>query len=315
MQEAQISKAFNMKKIVYPLIIACIINILVPNIFYGKDKLGLIIIAHGSPMPAWNAPVLALEDEVLKILTEKGDNPFTAVRIALMEFNEPSINTVIDEMEKSGIDRVYALPLLIAPSGHSLFDMPAILGLYYESEIIQQIKEEGMTIADTKMNITLGPTLDSGGVLKEIMLNRVNELSASPQTEGVVLLAHGDHYFQPIWDVICGEIGSYICAKTGIEHYDYAYAEVGQTFIVEALPAIIRMAEKCDRTIVIGLYLSMGVDRMANNSVLSIGRMKMESKEILEGYTIVFADKGLLPDKRISQWIAQKGLEWAAELP
>ena len=304
-----------MRKIIYPLFFACITSILAPSIFYGKEKLGLLIIAHGSPMPAWNAPVLALEDEVLMILNEKGDNSFTAVRVALMEFNEPSINTVIEEMEKNGIDRVYALPLLIAPSGHSLFDVPTILGLYYESEIVREIKEEGTTIADTKIKITMGPTLDSGDVLKEIMLDRVNELSASPQTEGVVLLAHGDHYFQPIWDALCGEIGSYICAKTGIEHYDYACAEVGQTFIAEAVPIILRMAEKCDRTIVVGLYLSMGVDRMANNSVLSIGRMKMESKEILEGYTIVFADKGLLPDQRISQWIVEKGLEWAAELP
>ncbi|NQS98993.1 MAG: hypothetical protein HQ591_11105 [candidate division Zixibacteria bacterium] len=304
-----------MRKIIYPLFFACITSILAPSIFYGKEKLGLLIIAHGSPMPAWNAPVLALEDEVLMVLNEKGDNPFTAVRVALMEFNEPSINTIIEEMEKSGLDRVYALPLLIAPSGHSLFDVPTILGLYYESEIVREIKEEGTTIADTKIKITLGPTLDSGDVLKEIMLDRVKKLSASPETEGVVLLAHGDHYFKPVWDVICGEIGSYICAKTGIEHYDYAYAEIGQTFIAEAVPMILRMAEKCDRTIVVGLYLSMGVDRMANNSILSIGRMKMESKEILEGYTIVFADKGLLPDQRISQWIAEKGLKWAAELP
>ncbi|HDL18084.1 MAG TPA: sirohydrochlorin cobaltochelatase, partial [Bacteroidetes bacterium] len=103
--------------------------LLLSTIVYAQEKYGLIIIAHGSPMPQWNEPVLKLEKEVETIMSQKGNNQFSAIRVALMEFNEPSINTVIKDFENIGIDKVYTIPLLIAPSGHSLFDIPTILGL------------------------------------------------------------------------------------------------------------------------------------------------------------------------------------------
>lgn len=302
-----------MNKIIVTLVLTLLMGIFSLKAFSGQQKLGLLIIAHGSPKPEWNAPVLELEKEALEMLNQTGNNPFSEVRVALMEFNEPSINSVIKDLEKKGIDEVYAVQLLIASSGHSLFDVPTILGVYHDRDIVQDIKAEGTTIVDTKIKVTLGPTLDSGNVLKEIMLDRVEELSTAPESEGVVLLAHGDHNFEPIWNSLCREIGSFICARTGIERFDYAYVEVGQGFIAEGIPAILRMEEKCDKTIVVGLYLSMGVERMANNSSLSIGMMKMDSAEVLKDKNIEFSKRGLLPDKRISEWIVGKALKWAED--
>ncbi len=231
-----------------------------------------------------------------------------------MEFSEPSLNTVVKDLEDVGIDRVYAIPLFIAPSGHSLYDVPAILGLYSDREIRERLKEEGATIVDTKMKITLGPTLNSGDVLKEVMLERVRQLSTVPDSEGVVLLAHGDARFEPIWSSLCREIGSFVCAKTGIGCFDYAFVGIGQSFISEGVPVILGLAGECEKTIVVGLYVSMGVDDMANNSVLDTGMMKMESQEILDGKNIRFARQGLLPDKRIARWIVDRAVEWSESL-
>ncbi len=55
---------------------------------------------------------------------------------------------------------MYALPLFIAPSGHSLYDVPVILGLYYDQEMVNGIKEEGTKITDTKIKITVGPFIE-----------------------------------------------------------------------------------------------------------------------------------------------------------
>ena len=214
------------------------------SIVCAQEKLGLLLIAHGSPMPQWNAPVLKIEKEVKTILSQKGCNQFSAVRVALMEFNEPSINTVIKDFEKRGIDKVYAIPLFIALSGHSLFDIPAILGLYSDKDILNEIKSEGTEIVDTKVKITIGPTLNHGDILNNSMLDRVKALSTTPDSEGVVLLAHGDERFEPIWDSICKEIGYYVCAKTGIDYFDYAFVEVGQSFAAEGVPTILKAAEK-----------------------------------------------------------------------
>ena len=280
------------------------------GIVYAQEKLGLVIIAHGSPMSQWNTPVLKLEEEVRNILSEEKKNPFSEIKVALMEFNEPSISTVIKDMENRGIDKIYSIPLFIAPSGHSLYDVPTILGLYSDKEMIECIKEEGISIVNTKIKITIGPTLNIGGVLKEVMLDRVKELSTEPDFEGVVLLAHGDSSFEPIWASMCREIGTYICAETGIKYFDYAFVEIGQSFISEGVPVILKASDRHKKTLVVGLYLSMGVDKMALDSTLSIGMMKMESKDIFIGKNIFFAKRGLLPDKRISEWIADRAMEY-----
>ncbi|GBE27808.1 sirohydrochlorin cobaltochelatase [bacterium BMS3Bbin03] len=284
------------------------------SIVCAQEKLGLLLIAHGSPMPQWNAPVLKIEKEVQTILSQKGCNQFSAVRVALMEFNEPSINTVIKDFEKRGIDKVYAIPLFIAPSGHSLFDIPAILGLYSDKDILNEIKSEGTEIVDTKVKITIGPTLNHGDILKNSMLDRVKALSTTPDSEGVVLLAHGDERFEPIWDSICKEIGYYVCAKTGIDYFDYAFVEVGQSFAAEGVPTILKAAEKKGKIIVVGLYLSMGVEKMANSSAsLRMGK-KTETKKLFADKNIRFAKRGILPDKRISEWAVDRAIEWAEGL-
>ena len=76
-----------MKKLGAILIMAIIIGILFPNFIYAQKKLGLIIVAHGSPMPQWNTPVLKLEEEVKKIFSERKNNPFSEIRFAFMEFS------------------------------------------------------------------------------------------------------------------------------------------------------------------------------------------------------------------------------------
>ncbi len=303
-----------MKKLTFILLLAIIIGPFSPGSICAQESLGLLIVAHGSPMPEWNSPVLELEEEVKKRMSERGNNPFREIRVALMEFNEPSINTAIKGFENAGVDKVYAIPLFVAPSGHSMYDVPTILGLYSDKEMIERIKEEGITIIDTKMKITIGPSLNKGDILKEVMLDRVKELSTAPDSEGVVLLAHGDARFEPIWDSMCREIGSYICAKTGTNYFDYTFVEIGQSFISEGMPVILKTADKCKKTIVVGLYLVMSVEDMAQNSILHIGEIKMESKKMFAGNNIYFSKLGLLPDKRISEWIVDRAMEWVERL-
>ena len=109
-----------MSKITAILVSIIFVVMALPDFSYSQEKLGLIIIAHGSPMHQWNAPVLTLEEEVRNIMSEKANNRFNSIRVAFMEFNEPSINSVIKDLESAGIGRVFVLPLFIAPSGHSL---------------------------------------------------------------------------------------------------------------------------------------------------------------------------------------------------
>jgi sirohydrochlorin ferrochelatase len=292
------------------LFLCALTCVLSAGVLHGEEALGLVIVSHGSPSPEWNGPVLDLAEEVRENLLQMGGNPFKEVRVALMEFAEPSINTVVGDLESAGVDRIYVVPLFIAPSEHTLYDLPAILGLYSEKGMLEGLKSEGIAIVDADMRITIGPTPDSGDLLKEIMLDRVRELSPEGSDGGLVLLAHGSSSFEPIWRSLCTGIGSYICARTGIEFFDYAFVEVGQSMITEGAPVILSTAEEYGTAIVVGVYVSMGVENMARRSAIKLGMREIEAKDILAGENILFARRGLLPDPRVAEWIAATALEW-----
>jgi cobalamin biosynthesis Co2+ chelatase CbiK len=277
----------------------------------GSEKTGLVVVAHGSAKKTWNNNVLNIEGDIKAALVKRGSNPFSAIRVALMEISEPTIAGAIKDLEDAGIKRVYVLPLFIAPSGHSRFDIPSILCLYSDKKKMDELKEEGIEVVNSKMKITIGPELNYGNVLREIMLDRVKELSVNPEEEGVVLLSHGAKGFETFWDSMSREIGVYIAARTSIRRFDYALVEVGQSFMTNGISAILRISEKSKKIIVVGLYVGMSVERMAKRSSLNTGMMSLHGKEILSRLNIQFAKKGLLPDRRITEWIVDRALEWA----
>jgi len=293
-----------MRKMITILLVSVSIN------SFAKDKAGLLIIAHGSPSKQWNQPVLDLENDVKSLLTEKQVAGFDEVRVALMEFTEPSIATVVKEMEAKGITKIYALPLFIAPSGHSVYDVPTILGLYYNKKMGDAIKGEGTKIVDTKVKITVGPSLHYGDVIKEILLERVKELSKDPKNEALVILAHGDNAFIPCWNSLTDEVGNYILAKTGIECFDKAFVEVGQSFAINGVSSILNVASKKDKVIVVGMYLSLGAKMITQGAGMVMMGRTVSSKQMLGGKNIVYSDKGLLPSKRITEWIVDRGIDW-----
>jgi len=293
-----------MKKIFLILLVLISIN------SFAQGKIGLLIIAHGSPSEQWNQPVINIENQVEKLLKTKNILDFDEVRVALMEFIEPSIATVVKDMENKGITKVYALPLFIAPSGHSLYDIPTILGLYYNQEMVDDIKEEGIKIVDTKIKITVGPTLDYKNVMKDILLDKVKNLSDNPAEEALIILAHGDKNFKPIWEELINETGNYILGKTSIEYFDKGFVEVGQSFAIDGVSPIIKASENKKKVIVVGMYLSMGVKNMAENSGFIMMGRTVKSKKMFEGKNIVFLEHGLLHDKRIPEWILDRAVEW-----
>lgn len=293
-----------MKKIFLMLLILISIN------SYAQGNQGLLIIAHGSPSSKWNKPVFDIENQVKELLKTKNITGFDEVRVALMEFCEPSIATVVKDFENKGITRIFVLPLFIAPSGHSLYDIPAILGLYYDEGMISELENEGTKIVETKIKITIGPSLHYKNIIKDILLDKIRQISKNPKEEALIILSHGDKNFIKIWENLVDETGNYILGKTGIEYFDKAFVEVGQSFAIDGVNPILKASEKKKKVIVVGMYLSMGVNNMAETSgFVMMGRI-IKTNRMFEGKNIYFSKEGLLPDKRIPEWIVDRAIEW-----
>ena len=125
-------------------------------------KTALVVIAHGAPSPQWNKPVLDLERKLNEISIKGIDYK----RVALMEFSQPNIPSVVRDCEKEGVDTIFALPLFIAPSSHSEDDIPNLLGLKYDPNVREDLINEETEFVKSNIKFIVGPTLMSSDIIE-----------------------------------------------------------------------------------------------------------------------------------------------------
>lgn len=264
---------------------------------------GLLIIAHGSPAKPWNQSVLEQEQKVRAAFAD--DNPFATIKVVFMEFAEPNVADGLETLQGAGCNHIVAVPLMVAPSSHSHWDIPALLGIYSDPEIEKALRSEGARLVRPTVPVTLTTTLAESDVIEQIMLKRARQLSSDPDKEALVLLAHGSEAIPPAWDRFLKRTVTYICGRTGISYGDWATVAVGQRY-GRAVAAIQEAAEHRERVIVVGAYLSLGVKRMHDRWLTRLekqGAGMHGAENPLEGLNVHFSEQGLLPDELVTQWI------------
>lgn len=80
----------------------------------------LIVLAHGSTDPRWQAPFETLENRLKERMA-------TPVRLAYMELCDPLIEDVVTELHAEGHEHIDILPLFFAAGRHLREDVPAQL--------------------------------------------------------------------------------------------------------------------------------------------------------------------------------------------
>lgn len=268
----------------------------------------LVIIAHGHTLESWRKPVLALEETVQKRLAERGIKDFSYVRVAMMEYTEPSVASVMKDCLEHGIDTVFALPLFIAPSSHSEDDLPNILGMKFSKEVRAELEEEGTEFVKENLKIVLGPTLYSTDIIERIMLERILSLSVKPEEEAVVILAHGDPERTGFWSNLLDRSAGYIKEHSAIDYTDGEQVAMGM-HMADDLTAILENAAKHKKRILVqGIYLTSNVKSMAERIGMKARQEKLEKN----GVTIVYGDQGILPSAtpEITEWIIDRAEEW-----
>jgi sirohydrochlorin cobaltochelatase len=81
-----------------------------------KQKNYLVLFAHGSRDPDWQAPFIALRDSLHPL----------PVGLAFMEMAEPTLEMVVTQalVEHSDLTQMTILPLFMAQGGHLRHDVP-----------------------------------------------------------------------------------------------------------------------------------------------------------------------------------------------
>ena len=273
-----------------------------------QAKSAMVVIAHGHVMESWRKPVLALEETLKTRLAERNINDFSYVRVAMMEYTEPSVASVIKDCEKEGIDTVFALPLFIAPSSHSEDDLPNIFGLTFSTDVHAELKEEGTEFVHSDMKIVLGPTLYSTDILERIMFDRVMAMSKDPENEAVVILAHGDPERVGFWNNLLSRTADYVKDNSKINYSDGEQVAMGMHMADDLMSILEKAATNKKRIIVQGIYLTSNVKSMAER----IGMLEKQKSLEKKGVEIVYGGHGILPDSsaEVTDWIIDRAEEW-----
>ena len=292
-----------MKKILFSILFLC------AAVSVAEAKNALVVIAHGSPMESWRKPVLELETSVRNHIKAAKLKGIDYVRVALMEYTEPSVASVVKDCEAQGVDSIFALPLFIAPSGHTEEDLPNILGWKYNPYVREELAEEKTEMVKSKLPIVLGPTFYYSYVLEKVMAQRVKSFSKDAANEAVIFLAHGDEERIGFWKSLLGNVSKYVKENCGVTYVDGELIEMGHNFGNELMPLLEKAAQTKKRIFVQGIYLTSDVKRMAD-------RHKMQERQAdlvkARGVEIVYSNEGILPASSdlVTNWVVEQTAQW-----
>jgi len=261
---------------------------------------GLLLVAHGSPSPEWNKPVLDLGTRVAEEVQKRGG--FKAVRTALLESAKPDIPTAVAELESAGCDHIIAVPLFIAPTGHTHFDVPAALGIYSSPRTSAVLAEEGATAARPKIPITLTQTLSEDEMLLAYALREVRKLSKTPKEEALIVLAHGDPEHNLLAERLMRRITTYCCGEAGIGYGDWAFIGVGQEYLAHGVPAITTALKHRKRALVVGIYLSTSVARIHQRRVSGSQHGRPDA-DPFTGQDVVLSEGAIIQHPDFLGWV------------
>lgn len=285
------------------------LTLLITCVCGSEAKNALVVIAHGSPMESWRKPVLNLEEMVRNKVKAGQLKGIDYVRVALMEYTEPTIASVIKDCEAQGVDSIFALPLFMAPSSHTEEDLPNILGQKYNPYVREELAEEKTELVKSRTPIVLGPTFYYSNVLEESMMARIKSLSKDPANEAVILLAHGDNERIGFWTNILKNVSKYVKEHSKITYTDGRLIEMGHNFNVKLMPILEKAAQAKKRIIVQGIYLTSDVKQMADH-------YKMEEQQAAlvknRGVEIIYSPEGILPASTnlVVDWVVKQTKQW-----
>jgi precorrin-8X/cobalt-precorrin-8 methylmutase len=117
------------------------------------DKIGLIIIGHGSKLPHNRENLEKLAD----ILRKR--SKFKTVEISFMVRNKPTISEAIESLAKKGVSKIVLIPAFLAPGVHTTREIPELI----------ELKEKEPLLTERGIELVYGEPLGSDERIAEII--------------------------------------------------------------------------------------------------------------------------------------------------
>ena len=261
-----------------------------------SNKVGVLLVNHGSHSPTWRKSLIELEDSIrTEILS---NSKIEGIKTAFMEYTEPSIATRLKEFDSENYTDIILIPIFLTVSSHSFDDIPTIAGLKDDKHSIELLKIENIERYKANAEIHITPLLDFENILQKNVERRVSQLSKNTNNEGVVLIAYGDKGYNKEWSALLEKVGSHVKETIGIDEYSYGWCgHVAHYSPDSTTIAINEVLNKKEKAIVIPILVAH--DEMFQIQIIGDG-----IKNVAESnQKVIYKPDSILPDKNVENWV------------
>lgn len=310
---------------VVPVLLAAALAVVLPDHALAQaQSTGILLLAHGG-RPEWNARVEAVAQAV------DADQP---TEVAFGMATRANIQGAIDRLVARKVTSIVAVPLFVSSYSSVMTSTEYLLGLRTdqprELALFARMSHgpqghgaaaaapatpaaghdahaghhtpaaavDGTTPVVSPVPIRMTAALNSHPYVRAIAVDRARSISTAPASEVVVLVAHG-----PVpdddnarWLKELGVIADGIKAAA-------PYAAVEYLTVRDDAPKPLRDAAAAELRSVVERHSAQGRRVLIVPILLSFGGIEQGVRARLEGLPYTMADRGLMPDPRIEQWI------------
>ncbi|MCC2686596.1 MAG: hypothetical protein K0R75_3495, partial [Paenibacillaceae bacterium] len=197
------------------------------------EQQAVLVIAHGSPHPAW----MEMVEEAVRLA-----NLPLPVRVAYLGgVEEQSIPRQLAALEQAGAERILAVPLFVSSGSGHIGEIREMLGV-------------GSRPNGRKARIIWCEPLNDAPEVVRIVADRLTELSVAPERESLLLIGHGNGEagLRGEWERVLRSVASQLQQEWRFKQAAYA------TLLPDTVAAEASRLAVAGRVLVVPMFLSEG---------------------------------------------------------
>lgn len=272
----------------------------------NENKTGVLLLAHGGNKN-WNEEVMKVASVVDKT---------APVEVAFGMASKRTIQSAIDKLIARGAREIIAVPLFVSPHSSVITSTEYLLGLRSEAPpevaIFARMDHGHGGHEEHKPDPSFNPTtpvkspvpikmrdaLGRHPLVADILLARTLEISREPAHEVVVVVAHG-----PVTDESNAKWLGDMSVLVERMRQSSKFKRIEYLTVRDDAPAPIRDKAAAELRAVVAKATDENARVLIVPLLLSYGGIEGGIKKRLEGLDYVIANRALLPDDRIVEWV------------
>ncbi|WP_336788924.1 sirohydrochlorin chelatase [Paenibacillus sp. MMO-177] len=255
-------------------------------------KPGILVISHGSREAEW----VRLVDQAVAAAAASPHVQGVPVYSSFLEIVEGRlIQDGIDALEGQGVTDLFVLPLFLSSGSTHVDEIGQAFGLPPVAEL-----EGDLGTFTVNAKVHYGMPIDDDPDIAELLLSNIKPLSVKPETETVMLIAHGskEKVFHERWQHGLNQLAERLRKLGGFAHYATAMLLPDQA--ADRLRAL-QEERPNEAVIVVPLFLSKGY---FTNTVIPTR---------LQGLNYRYNGQAMLPHPAIERWLERRMTAWLQE--